>query len=126
VLPLALSASLSACGGGTGPLHRHNGVVEGIVRGFGGGPLEPTPLPLVPVPSRVEVEAQGRVVAHEPVGPRQLYRISLKAGRYVVVATLEETTSEQRVDSLACAPAAATVRSGSTTRLDMRCFGTAG
>ena len=102
---VSLVVALSACSGGTGLTHRDTGVVRGNVRVFGGGPIEPTPLPLSPVPARVEVEAQGRVVAHEQVGPRRSYRFSLAPGRYVVVASLEETSSQSQVESLTCAPA---------------------
>ncbi len=123
LVPLVLA--LSACGGGTELRHSNTGVVRGNVRVFGGGPIEPTPLPLSPVPARIEVESQGRVVAHEHVGPRRPYRFSLAVGRYVVVASLDETSSETRSNPLTCAPVATTIRSGSTPRLDVRCFGTA-
>jgi hypothetical protein len=117
--------SVSACNGGTSVVRSNTGVVQGFVRVFDGGPIEPTPLPLSPFSARVEVKANNRVVAAKQAPPGHEFHFSLPMGQYVLSADINDKGYERRVGPLFCNASRATIRSGHTTSIDLKCYGTA-
>jgi hypothetical protein len=117
---------VSACGGQARVVSSHTGVVKGVVRAFGGGPLEPTPIPKSTFSARVEVRANNRVMATQQTPPGHRYDFSLPVGKYILRVQLDDQSYLKNVGPLFCNDSPVTIRSGHTTRIDVICLGTAG
>ena len=125
-LSLLVVLPVSACSREVGVVRSQTGVVQGFVRVFGGGPIEPTPLPISPFSARVQVEAKGQVVATHQTPPRLKFHFSLPTGKYVVSAELDDNEYVESVGPLFCNKSPVTIRSGHTASVDVTCVGTAG
>jgi hypothetical protein len=75
-LSLLVVLLVSACSSEVGVVRVQTGVVQGFVRVFGGGPIEPTPLPISPFSARVQVRTNGRVVASQQTLPGHKFHFS--------------------------------------------------
>lgn len=125
-LSLLVVLLVSACGGEARVVSSHTGVVQGFVRVFGGGPIEPTPLPISTFSARVEVKTNDRVVATQQTPPRHKFDFSLPVGKYVLSVQLDDQSYVKSVGPLFCNESPVTIRSGHNTSVDVTCVGTAG